>query len=789
MFKNYFTTAIRNLLRQKVYAFINVFGLAIGIAFCILIFLFVHNEWTYDTFHTKSDRIYRLIHSKTLNDGRVFWSTGPRAALGPLLKRTFPEIEGMVRFMGNSRTRVTLENQTFIENVTHIDPDGFRMFSFSLKNGTLDKAFSTDQSLVISQKMAQKYFGDKDPIGKTLEIQSYTLKEKTFTITGVAEEIPQNSSITFDFLIPFSWIDRDDDWKRTDVSNVYLLLARGTKLHALENKINTWIQTLSSEDSEGVIERTWPTTQYLQPLTDIHYSPLKFAGRPTFNPMYVYVLTGIALSVLLIACINFMTLSIGQASMRCKEIGIRKVVGASRLQLMKQFWGEAILLSFVALVLGLMLAEFSLPTFNTLTDKEFLQQDLHKSSTLIFLVGLALLTGLFAGGYPALVLSKFHPLEVLRNRLRLGGKNLFARSLVVLQFGIAIFLISSSLIMSRQLTFLSQKELGFDKEALLNIPFHSIHWRNVNQTAKILKNEILGQSRIVSATVTTHTLVSEGPKQMSRFASGDTKVSADKVRIDYDYLETIKVPLVEGRNLSQEFGSDEKLSILVNESLVNAFGWKKPIGQKLRDYTVVGVVKDFHFRSLHQQIDPAYMILGSGSRLLVRIQPEDIQTTLSFLEETWKKVVPGHEFKFSFVDEDIDRQYRTEFRWRKIVGIASGFTILVACMGIFGLTALAVTRRTKEIGIRKVMGATTSHIYYLFSREFILLIGISALMAWPVAYYATNAWLQDFAFRIDIGLDTFVLGGLAILIIAQLTASYQVFKAAYSNPVDALRNE
>ncbi len=787
MFRNYLIVAVRNVLRQKLYAFINVFGLAIGLACCILIFLFVRHEWQYDAFHENSDRIFRVIGQETRPDGRVGFSTLHPASLAAALKKEFP---GVVRASGfmRSRTQVSYQEVFFRESFGLVDADFLEIFSFPLLAGDPSTALRRPDGVVISETVARKLFGNLEDgyaaaLGKPLLYK--------FIVTGVMRDVPETSSLKFSLLVPIEHHKNYSsalDWIGGK-SAVYVELVETQDAEALETTFPPFAEQhlrdrIGQFKSDGRVRNTEDGFLLrLQPLRDVYLDAevIKNYYEANGKVVYSYLLSGLALLVLAIACINYMTLAVGRSVGRAREVGMRKVLGAQRRQLMQQFWGEALLLSLFALVMGIALAEMFLPVFNDLARKNLSIPYLDSWGTALTLLGLVGIAGLAAGSYPAVVLPRLHAVEVLKGQVRIGGRNVGTRALVVVQYALSIALMISAAMMVQQLNYVKEKDLGYREEQVVVIPAS-------DDVSELFKAEISRYHRVVSATISDRA-----------FTTGDA--SLDKVRvirIDPDFLETLKIQLVAGRNISPTSTSDPKSYALVNEKLAEMLGWEDPVGKTLKkmkpigEPTVVGVVRDFHFDSLHLGIQPLVLHTGpgfSGPFVLIRIQPEDIAGTIAFLEKTWEAVVPDQPFQYSFLEDNLARQYRNEDRWIRITGYTFLFAILISCLGLLGLASLSVARRTREVGIRKVLGASVSNLVLLLSGEFAKLVVVANLLAWPAAYYVMNRWLQDFAYRIDPGPEIFILCGVLALGVALLTVGAQSMKAALANPVDALRSE
>ncbi len=779
MLRNYLIVAYRNLMRHKVYSLINVAGLSIGIAFCILTFLFVRHEWTYDTFHDYADRIYR-VYTET-GFGQSGMTPDP---LGPALVAAFPDIPA-VR-IGGGASSVKEGDRSLGRSIYFADPAILEVFTFPLLKGDPATVLEDPSSLVITEAAARKYFGHEDPLGKVLSVRLWgpPAADRDFVITGIAKTIPKNSSIRFDFLAPFAARGEPRNWRHYNIAT-YVLLSEHVWLADLEEQFPGLVKTWFGENAENKFG--------LQPLLEVHLNRGGRGPKPVSNPVYSYVLIGISLMVLVIACVNFMTLAVGRSFSRDREVAMRRVSGASRTQLTQQFLGESMLLSVMALITGVVLAELLLPAFNNLVGMDLALRDQTDGAGLAFLVGLSAAVGLAAGGYPAFVLSGFQPVVVLGGRHRFGATSLFARALVVFQLAMSVFMVVSALLMVRQLEYLKKKPLGFKSEHVLRIPIWDL-WQRDSGPVDVFRNELIRHHTVLGITTTTHAL-SNRTRYLGNVEYQGEKLDVELVDVGYDFLKTMGLSLLEGADFFPR-SSDFRSSIIVNEALVRRLGWENQVvGRMLRveerDVTVIGVVQDFHVRSLHHRIGPAVLRLDrmGWGMLFVRIRPENIPGTVAFLEEKWREIAPGLEFQHFFLDDEVKGQYRDEDRWNRVLWFSALLAVFIACLGAFGLTALSVARRTREIGVRRVLGAHASGIVSLLSRDFVKLVVIASLIAFPAAYYATDRWLQDFAYRIEPGIGTFVLGGILVLLAVLLTVSAQAIRAAWANPVDALRTE
>ncbi|NUO80604.1 ABC transporter permease [candidate division KSB1 bacterium] len=809
MLKNYLKIALRNLVRQKLYTFIIVFGLALGVACCLLILLFVEHEWSFDKFHAKQDRLFRAILAEHKTDGGVQHQAYQPMPLAPTLADEFPEIErGMRVFTGGGS--VSYEDKHFAESFIFVDPAFFEIFSFPLLQGDPVKVLAEPNGIVLTQRMAEKYFGEEEAIGKQLLTKNWRGQVEVI-VTGIAENPPDNSSLQFDFVMH---ITKHPNYERNLTrwtnfnGSVYVLLKDGAARETLESKFPAfvtahWGDMRKREQERGAIAKREDALQLrLQPLTAMHLdTSVGSAHEPVSNPMYAMILAGIAILVLAIACINFITLALGRSTSRAREVGMRKVLGAFRRQLVRQFGGEALLLSALALVLGLVLAELFLPVFRQFTQKELALQQLFGGWALLAVLGLLPLIGLLAGGYPAAFISRFQPATVLKGGLKLRQKTFFTRALVVFQFGLAIFLIVCAIFITRQQQFIASRNLGYNPEHVIAINSFGGASGDGSQKMLRLREALAAYPQQVLSVTGTSAAFNKG-WDLNSFDHEGVERSAFIFGVDYDYLDMLGIKLVSGRNFSRELQSDLINSVIVNENFVREYGWQEPIiGRRLSGWndekipggpTVIGVVQDYHFLSLHRRIQPAVLLMDPDfgiNDILVRVSATHIPATIKLIEEKWRTLAPNTPFDFTFVNEDLQRQYETDQRWQKIISYSTVFAVLLAGLGLFGLATLAATSRTKEIGIRKVLGASVARVVTLLSREFAILVLLANLVAWPLAYFTVGKVLQNYAYRIDMSWWVFTLAGGMALLIALLTVSLQALKAALANPVEALRYE
>jgi putative ABC transport system permease protein len=800
MIKHYLKIAFRNLAKQKIYSAINILGLAVGLAGVLLIFLFVRNELSYDRFHENAEDLYRVYVIHHAEDGSVDHTfRGVTMPMGPAMEEYFPEITHSIRVDSNYAT-IRAEGKLFSERVTQVDRSFFQAFSFPLIAGNPTSVFSQANAMVLTENHARKYFGDENPIGKTLSV-TYGQEKGDFVVTGVAEQLPSNSSITFDILIDIESGNRlqmnkmwQDNWSAFGWQT-YVLLNNKNSVSRIMDKFTNFTSLYYAPYIEKVRSRQdWkgkgsPLSFELQPIANVHLDPYV---KGSLNLSAIIALTGIALIVLVIACINFMNLSISRASIRSLEVGMRKVLGAGRRQLIHQFWGEFLVITGIAMTAGLVLAEVLLPTFNRLSGRILSLRDVFQPTNFLILLALLIVVGIASGSYPALVMSGFRPVEILRGKLRIGGKKPLTRALVVVQFALSIFLIIATIIMGRQIHFMLTADPGFNKEGVVVISVQESEAKASNATMKFFRERLSQQPNIVSISGTSTRIGNVG---VYPFKKDGREVEVYQNRVDYDFFKTMGIEVVQGRTFSPEFPTDTE-GVVVNEKLLKELGIDDPLGKPLKGYymplTIIGVVKDYVFDDFRNSILPALHHNKPTSRIsqiLVRISPQNISETLSLLEKTWKEIQPDKPFLYSFLDDMMEAMYNEEKRWGAIVGYSTALAVIIACMGIFGLTSIAVNRRTKEIGIRKVLGARVPQIIDILIREFIGLVGIANIVSWPLAYFAMKTLLDNYYYRIPLGLQYFLLAGVLSLLIAILTTLFLAVRAAVANPVDSLRYE
>jgi putative ABC transport system permease protein len=793
MVKNFFIAAFRNMLKNRLNSFIIFLGLGTGIACSILTFLFVHHEFAFDRFHKNIDKIYEMKMVLVLPMGRAI--ADPKSHTALELSPQFPEILRVVR-MDKQEGLVKRDDEISEQRAIATDPSFFDVFTFPFKQGEEKNALEHPDSVVLTESVAKKYFGEENAVGKMLSIR---LSDEflDYTVTGVVGDIPETSSLQFDFLVNLERIYGIslNDPQKSHSMGCFMLLGDQGLAEPLVQKFKTSIDS-------PLQERFSKKSGFdLQAFADFHlrgkYGSAVLSHKSTIN--YSYILAGISLLILIIACFNFINLSIGKASTRMKEIGVRKVCGAKREQLIKQFWLESLIYSFLSLAIALMLVELFLPVFNRLSQKNLNLDVLSCEWTLVFCVGVVLFVGIVAGSYPALFLSKFTSVDLFRGRMKLSRKSAFSRSLIVFQFAISIFLIVSTIFMYKQKTYMQNSDLGYDADRVVILSLKNLNTDAGKNAAFIsaLKNELLSYGTIRRVSGSAYDL-SEG--WMGTYfdkSSGEQELVLYNY-VDQDFIPTLGLRLLAGRNFDDEHPSDFKGSVIINESLAKMLGMESPLGHKLSEFfdtdfdrQIIGVVEDFHSQSLHDPIYPAFMGMSGMdfNYVFVKLEEGRLGETLANIKKEFRALAPQIPFAYSFVDEEVTRLYEREEHWIRLVEYASLFAILIACSGLFGLTLQIVFLRTKEIGIRKVLGASTRNILLLINREFMGLVLAANIIAWPAAYLAMSAVLRNYAFRVSLVPWVFILAGCLALVLAASTISIHAFQTAMTNPSEILRYE
>jgi len=799
MLKNYFKIALRRLQKSKLFTLINIVGLTAGLVSCLLISLFVINELSYDRFNKKADRIVRMTMQYGDGGSQKVALTGTKA--GPQLLRTFPQVQDYVRLM-NSEAIVKDSKEVFHEkNFLFADASIFNIFSFKLIRGNPKTVLNAPNQIVITEKIAEKYFKKIDPIGKILKVSIYN--DKDYTVTGIVADAPENSQIKYNFIASFNSMEaaKTEQWFTANYTT-YLLLKSKDDLKSFQLKLNSYMLGISKNELK--LENNNPLLYNLEPLLSVHlYSQLD-GLEPSGSITTVYILGIIALLILLIACINYTNLATVQSSARSAEIGIRKVLGAEKSQLFKQFIGESFLLTLLSLVIALILAVILLPYFNQLTGKTLSFSLMMKPTPLITVMILFIVIAFASGAYPAFILSNAGIVHILKSGLRLSSSGgTLRKSLIVFQFAVSVFLIVATIIILQQLNYIQSKDLGYDKEHILVLPIK----QQVRQNYETIKTEIsrLPQVISVSGANATPTFVRWGDGISAETGHGKVSLDITALPSDLDFIKTMGMKIIAGTDFTRadlkladttNQNKNFKYAFILNETAVKAFGWtpEQAVGKTIDKNApglIKAVVKDFHFSSFHQPIGPLMLFLDRNytNDFFVRVSGKNLPAAIHSLQNLWKERVPTMPFEYRFLDDDYNSLYISEQRSAKVFSTFSILAILLACLGLFGLVAFTTMQRTKEIGIRKVLGAGVSGIVALIAKDFLKLTLIAVLVASPLAWYFMYAWLQGFAYRIAIEWWVFaVAGGLAILI-ALLTISFQAVKAALANPVKSLRSE
>ncbi|MBN2409423.1 MAG: ABC transporter permease [Candidatus Aminicenantes bacterium] len=774
MLANYLRTAWRNLKKYKLFSFINIAGLAVGMACCILIFLWIRDELSFDTFHPNHERLFRTV---LLQEGT--WITSSGWALAPTLKREFPEIEKATRFAGRN-VLFTFEDKSLYKRTAFVDPDFLEMFGFPLLEGNPGGVMAVNQSAVITEATARAVFGNSDPLGKTVNLNNGQFQ---VTVTGIIKDPPENSTLRFDALVPARILGEEVDTDWSYESQCFVLLAKNSSLKEVQGKI---APVVMKYDQRVNTERRLD----LEPLTRIHLHNLG-GGGPV---LYVYIFSTIAVFILLMACINFMNLATARAGKRAKEVGLRKVVGARKSDVIRQFFGESLLHACLALVAAVALVLLVLPAFNNLAEKSLTMSFTRDSAFLLALLGITLVTGLVSGSYPALLLSSFQPAKVLKSASLSGSsKSRLRKSLVVVQFSIAVVLIIGTAAVYKQLNFIRTADLGYSRHHVLTVPMNRV----ILPRYQSFKDELLRQTSVVNVTAANSrpTWVGNINPVYWEGRSAEQYETMNFVATDHDYIKTFEMEIVAGRDFSRKFSTDVD-NYIVNEAAVRKMGLQDPVGKlfSIWEYrgTIIGVVKDFHNRPLSQEITPMVITLRSNwapAVIFVRIRPENIARTVDQIRGTWSQFAPGQPFEPAFLDENFEDLYRSDRRMGIVFQNFAALAIFISCLGIFGLAAFTAEQRTKEIGVRKVLGASTAGILSLLSREFLLLVTVANLIAWPSGYFLTTRLLRNYAYRTDMTAWVYLGAGILAYLVALLTAGYQAFKAARTEPVKALRFE
>lgn len=793
MLKSYFKIAWRNLKKNKLYSLINITGLTVGIISCLLIGVYIKHELSYDRFNSNADKIVRVTMEYNLGgESQQMAVTGTK--VGPQFKRIFPEVANYVRMMKASRI-VGYNNQLFEENnFFYAEPSLFKIFSFKLIKGNADEALNAPDKIIITHTMAKKYFGDDDAIGKVLRSGG-----QDHVVSAVAADAPSTSQIKFDFIVPFNTLKQAQKEQYFSANYItYLLLKNKRQIPELQAKITAYMKGVSK--TEMKLYGSQFLALHLEPLTSVHlHHNLPGDLEPAGSITYIYILLVVAVLILVIACVNYVNLAIAQSAGRGAEISIRKVMGAGRQQLFTQFIGEALLITAIGILLAIGIAYLALPYFNQVAGMQFTYSAFFDPTTIIGLLALAVIIGLVAGAYPALLLSNVKLSKILKSGFSFTSGKGTRKPLIIFQFVISIFLIISTVMILQQLSYIRNKDIGYNKSNVVVLPT-GYNLPHVDELKKEIHN-IPGVENVAAAN-------NEPVNVMwgDAIQTGDGKsLTVNALPMDEDFIKTMGLKIIAGTDFdhsdvlqmdTSNNGKNFHYSFMLNETAVKALGWtpEQAIGKTINkgyEGTIKAVVKDFNFKSLHTPISPLLLFLDHDQTqdLFVRISSGNTSNTIKALQAIWKQNVPNRPFEYKFLDDDFDALYRAEQRTANVFAIFSGIAILLACLGLFAITAFSVVQRTKEIGIRKVLGANVMSIIMLISKDFLLMVFIAMLIASPIAWFMANKWLQDFAYRIDIHWWIFIAVGVGALIVAAVTVSIQATKAALANPVDSLKSE
>ena len=790
MILNYLKLSLRYLWRYKIYSFINIFGLAVGLTCALLIMLWVQDEVSYDQFHSNSQNLYRIEQDQVYDGEKYHVNVTPWPCV-PSWKEEIPEVVDATRagFIGGRSFRYG--EQAFVEdNVLAVDPSFFSIFDFALLNGNENSIFQNPFSVVIDEVTAAKYFGDNDPIGETLIVDS----QHNLTVSGVIEKAPRNSSFAPVILVSIEFAktlgDYDEGWGNNSIRS-YALLSESANLEDVNRKLTEVVNNHRDEESQ--------TKYMVNLLTRIHLHGYFGFGNSSEAVTRLYMFSIIAGFVLLIACINFMNLSTARSANRAREIGIRKVVGAYRKDLILQFLGESLLLTIFAVILSLGLIIYLLPVFNSISGKMLSSSVMLQPNFILGLTATTLITGLFAGSYPAFFLSAYRPVKVLKGNTTQGNSQTLRKVLVILQFTLSITLIIATIVINQQLNYSKSKDLGFDKENVIALSING----DKNEKYEALRQELLQYPQILGITASSHRPSNIGSNSGGADWDGkdpEQTLIVSMSSVDYEFTETMRIPLVEGRSFSREYGSDLSNeagggAFLINEELAKIIGSESILDQTFRfigvEGPIIGVMKDFHFKSMRQRIEPLAIVVAPEyfGEVLIRLNPGDETQALAIVNKVWDRVYPGIPFEHTYLDQDFEMLYRTDNAIEQLVKYLAIVAVIIAYLGLFGLASFSAEQRKKEIGIRKVLGASISNLMGLLTIQFAKWVMIACAIAFPLAYYGISRYLQSFAYRVELGVGPFLIAGSLAIIITLLTVSYQAVKASMANPVDSLKYE
>lgn len=806
MLKNYFRIAFRNLWKSKGYTVVNVMGLSIAFCICIFIFLVVYRHTSYDSFHQERDRIFQAYLFSN-NPEKAERGSGMPLPLIPALKSEYPEVVAAARIK-SGKNLVEYKGKYFDKLITMTDPDFLQVFSFPVIKGNRATALNELSSIVISSSMAKTIFGEEEPVGKQLQLGSDANK-KTYQVTGVLEDCPGNSSIRYDALIRIEnssnyQVDKDN-WDAYMLT-AFVKLAPGVTASSLETRLKPFAVKYFPDELEGLKKKGAKPDERgdlfalrLLSLSKVHFDTEISDGKGVPVAL-IFALLGIAVFILLIACINFINLSIARSFTRAKEVGIRKSLGALKSQLFVQIWGESTIICFIGFIVGAMLSSLLLPSFNALFRAKLNPADVFQPGVFAMIFGIFIFATLIAGGYPAWKMSKFNPVQVLKGKITMKRPGVLRNSLIIGQFAMSGLLICCTVIAIQQVNYLRKRPVGFNKEAVISIPAG----RNVNGRMALerMRNRLAGDPDILSITGTGVNLGQGKDGISSRtelgFTYKDREISSDWLLVDYDYLKTLDIKLLGGREFSPAYPADSVRRVIITESMARMLGEKDPVGKIFQPdkdapgFEIIGLIPDFHLYSLADQIKPITMHISHSEPIgyiFVRVAPHQLLGAMDKIQRVWKEVAPQSEFIGSFLDENVDAWYHEELSFSQIFSIASGIAILLSCMGLFAVALMIIEQRTKEIGVRKLLGASISNILILISRDFVKMVLIALMIAIPIAWFGMQKWLDKYPYRIEISWTVFLIVGVVTMLIALLTVSFQSIRAALMNPVKSLRSE
>ena len=775
MIKNYLKITWRNIRNNKIYSFINIMGLAVGMGCCILILLWVQDELSFDKFHENYGDIYRTIPELQ----GTKYSSNP-LSLARVFKEQYPEVRQITRFCSRYWL-MKYGDKIYNESGAMVDDDFLKIFTFPLIRGTPETVFANRESIVLTERAVAKYFGTQDAIGKSLLINNDT----ELTVTGVLKDVPQNSHLQFDFLASMRLMGERGDVSWSYEARTYALLEKNVFLPDFADKISGFVMEHDKRTNQKVV-------LHIQPLSKIHLYSL----NATDPIIYVYIFLTIAIAILIIACINFINLSTARSNTRAKEIGLRKVVGAEKADIIKQFIGESMILSALALLVAIGMVYLFLPAFNNLAQKQLTLNIAGDASNLILLLGIILFTGLASGSYPAFMLSSFRPVNVLKKGKLQSGSGGFAlrRILVVGQFTATIVLIIGTIVMYKQLNYIRNKDIGLNRDHVVVISMNS----ELREGYRSFKNEVKQHPNVINVTAARRLPTNIGHMNPAYWEGKGPEdyVTMTDASVDYDYFETLGMQIIQGRSFSEEYATDQENYVL-SEEAARITGLESPVGKMFSCWEdegkIIGIVKNFHASSLHNEIEPVIFTLsqrhGSHRYIFVKIRPDDISGTLAYLEKKAVEFAPNNLFEYSFLDDEFNRQYMSDQRRGDIYKYFTFLAIFVSCLGLFGMASFTAEQRTKEIGIRKVLGASIANIIILISRDFLMLLFVSNVIAWPIAYYLMTKLLNNYAYRTSIAAWVFIVSGMTAVFVALLTVCVKIVRVAYSNPADSLRYE